>query len=161
MPRGKIPIEIRFWDKVKKQNEDDCWEWAGYRSGGDKYGYLSLGGRGEGVISAHRFCYQLHNEEIPESQYVLHRCDNAGCVNPKHLYLGSQKQNMCDMVLRERRTVFGPPAGRRHKLSKEQEKDIRDRWSNGESYAALAREFKVGPSTISRVVRGINGFGNW
>ena len=89
---GRPPND--FWSNVDKKGPNDCWNWI--LSGEiDKYGHV-------GNMSSHRYSYQLHNGSIPEGQCVRHTCDNKRCVNPAHLVLGTQKDNMRDMVERGR-----------------------------------------------------------
>lgn len=96
------PIEERFWEKVIKGAR--CWEWHGGR---DQWGYglIWLNGKTE---RAHRLSFFWAGLELPPGKLVLHRCDNARCVNPKHLYAGSPKENMADMFSRGR----AKPGGR-------------------------------------------------
>ena len=86
----------RFFLKVKKTRK--CWLWQG---GIEKNGYgrIKIKGRKVGV---HRLSYELHQGPIVDGLFVLHRCDTPPCVNPEHLYLGTQKQNIRDCVSRER-----------------------------------------------------------
>ncbi len=88
-----------FWSKVKNNNKKDCWEWTGCRlkSG---YGRIGFGGR---LYLAHRISYEISYGKIPNSIQVNHRCDNPSCVNPSHLYLGMQKDNVADMIRKGRK----------------------------------------------------------
>jgi hypothetical protein len=81
--------------------ETDCWEWArGRNSDGYGWTYCSRRGRQTG---AHRVLWERYSGvPVPEGAFVLHKCDNRGCVNPDHLYIGDHAQNMRDMSDRER-----------------------------------------------------------
>ena len=91
----------RFWQKVIRH--DGCWGWAG--SVGST-GYAQMGSRkGEGVwrsMKASRFSFELHVGPIPDGMCVCHSCDNPICVNPEHLFLGTQLDNMKDKVKKGR-----------------------------------------------------------
>jgi len=94
------------WKWIDKK-EGECWEWLGqkWRSG---YGYVRF--RVDGIIKhtpAHRYLYVVHKGEFDLSLNVLHACDNRGCVNPDHLFLGTQKDNMQDMVAKGRHVKRG------------------------------------------------------
>jgi hypothetical protein len=88
----------RFWDKVKIAGPDECWEWQAH-IGGNSYGKLTFN---RTTYSAHRFCFMLEHHEIPDGMFVMHTCDNRICVNPKHLKLGTHKDNMRDMATKGR-----------------------------------------------------------
>jgi hypothetical protein len=86
----------RFWKKVNINDIDRCWEWLGCISLG--YGHFSLNKK---MIGAHRVSWILIHGDIPEGFDVLHKCDNKSCVNPNHLYLGTQADNNRDTVSRQ------------------------------------------------------------
>lgn len=106
------------------------------------------------VELAHRMAYEEANGPIPAGLLVLHRCDNPPCVNPDHLYVGTQKQNMRD---RDERTGRPSPIGERNGQAKVTTADvaaIRQRRAAGETLASIAAAFGLGASQVSRITRG-------
>ena len=104
----------RFWGKVEKGNPDECWIWLGARS---KFGYGIITIRtssGSLSTSSHRLSWTIANGKIPDGFFVLHQCDNAPCVNPMHLKLGTQFDNM---RARWQRTGWKKPPPKKHKPS--------------------------------------------
>jgi hypothetical protein len=89
----------RFLDKVNQDGPNGCWEWTAARTA-KGYGCFRFGSRGS--ARAHRVAYELFVGPIPDGLLVCHHCDNPSCVNPDHLYVGTQKQNRQDAVLRNR-----------------------------------------------------------
>lgn len=88
-------LEERFWRFVAPMMDDrGCWEWTGQI--GDT-GYPKMGPH-----YAHRLSWVMNNGMIPKGLFVCHHCDNPPCVNPKHLFLGTHRDNMQDMVAKGR-----------------------------------------------------------
>src|SRR5947207_2239107 len=88
----------RFWDKVNVIGNNDCWEWRAGRNP-QGYGLFWLEGRQQ---PASRVAWLASAGRIPETEWVLHRCDNPPCCNPAHLFLGTAKMNTQDMIAKGR-----------------------------------------------------------
>lgn len=99
------PPEERFWAKVDKSDPDGCWIWTA-STFTDRNGYGKFNAAippvSNKTVYAHRFSYEMTNGPIPDGLFVLHKCDNPPCVNPAHLHLGTQADNMREMVERGR-----------------------------------------------------------
>lgn len=136
----KRPPEYWFWRKVSRGGPDDCWLWRG-ACNDDGYGLFWYD---HTSWLAHRFSYILHYTNVADDLYVLHTCDNPACVNPTHLFLGTQHDNMLDMAKKKRHP--------RHKLSVQAVAEIRKRAAAGETQSALAKEFGVCQQSVCQIV---------
>lgn len=166
MPKLPEDPVIRFWRLVKRQ--PGCWIPHNPRKGG---GYWTF----EDTY-AHRFSWMLANGEIPQGLWVLHKCDNPLCVKPRHLFLGTPKDNVDDMWAKGRanppqgyivgiaaRCAIDPTESQgekngHSKLTDEQIQEIRFRYSRV-SYRVsnseeLAREFGVSSVQILKIAKG-------
>lgn len=141
--------EKRFWTKVKIKGPDDCWE---YQGGKTKDGYGTY--KAEKSVRAHRYSYELANGKITQPKMVvLHECDNPPCCNPKHLKLGTQVQNIEDMVAKKRHRC---PEGEDHAHSKVTEEivlAIRSEYTGkkGEQ-TALGKKYNITSSNVRYIV---------
>ena len=95
------PLADRLWAKDRSGGPDACWPFNGARMH-NGYGHLGLGRNADGLIAAHRAAWIATNGAIPDGLNVLHRCDNRPCCNPAHLWLGTQRENLLDMVAKGR-----------------------------------------------------------
>lgn len=150
------PLRDRFFAKVDVGGLDDCWLWRGSKTS-TGYGRIGLGGRELGTAPAHRVSYLLHVGEIPDGMVVMHKCDNPSCVNPNHLEVGTQADNLSDMRAKGRGKGGNGLSGEKHPLSKltaSQVVDIRSKRANGRTIQSLADEYGVVGGTIHFVVSG-------
>lgn len=108
-PRQKI--EIRFQRYVMPEPNSGCWLWMGGAHRKTGYGAFNIC-KGK-QASAHRISWEIHHGPIPEGLCVLHRCDTPPCVNPQHLFLGTDQDNSDDCAKKQRHRH-----GSHHKNSK-------------------------------------------
>lgn len=144
MPVGRPPVDEkkRFLEKVE-QKESGCHEWAStlHRDG---YGKFYFRSRQE---QAHRASYKLFIGEIPSKLWVLHKCDNRKCVNPKHLFLGDSVANVRDMDKKRRR-------GTRCSLTKKQADGVLGLLAEGYAQETIAKRLGIHQTAVSRIKLG-------
>jgi hypothetical protein len=148
---------VQFWSRMDMSGgRDACWEWRG-STGKNGYGNLNFRGR---VVNAHRLAFQQVNGALAEGLFVLHRCDNRRCCNPRHLYAGTHAQNMCDMVERDRAYRGGGPPrpGTKNPMAKLNEAivaELRARYeAGGVTIKELAKEVGIHHGTMGQCIRG-------
>ena len=141
MRRYGLTPEQRFWFYVEKTPR--CWGWIGYRNA-KGYGIINLGGH---RVMAHRMSWELVNGPVPEGKYVLHHCDNPGCVKPKHLFIGTLADNNADMAGKGR-SRNGDMRGERNTSSKLTDDDVRAIRASPESNATLAKRYGIAKENI-------------
>lgn len=101
MSKKVTPIVERFFQRFTAPSDEACWEWTGPKSHFG-HGKMREFGAGSREIRAHRVSYELFIGPIKDGQFVCHKCDNPSCVNPAHLYAGTQADNMRDKRVRNR-----------------------------------------------------------
>lgn len=138
------PLEERFFEKVKKGNE--CWTWMASKN---NKGYGKLDQR-----YAHRISWEIHNGKIGEGLEVCHSCDNPICVNPRHLWLGTHKENMRDSVKKGRMFIPGLK-GEDHGRAKISENDvlnIRKLWPS-KTQVQIGAIYGISHGAVSNIVK--------
>jgi hypothetical protein len=144
--KPRYPLKERFFKYVNKTAS--CWLWTG-GSSKYRYGGLKVNGR---MMRINRVAWELFKGKIPPGKYVLHKCDNTKCVNPAHLWLGNQKENVLDMEAKGRaRHPNGEDAGP-SKLTAKKVMAIRKSYPE-KSLSYLGRKFHVAHQTISAIVK--------
>lgn len=143
----------RIWDRLERI-DGQCWIWPGARLNSG-YGCINVKGR---TITTHRVAWELSNgQPVPDGLQVLHRCDVKLCCNPAHLFLGTQSENLHDMVAKGRYGQRRIPNGTRHhnaKLSESNVRAIRKALKDGATQTRLARAFGVDRRVIYDIATG-------
>lgn len=165
-PRGSVPrlnVDdcVRFLSYVDRSGGPDaCWPWTGFRH--KKYGQLGICARAYGRKrneGAHRLAYFFANDVFPGGMDVCHKCDNPPCCNPRHLFLGTRKDNMADAAAKGRvcagarrsQLTIGQRNGRAI-LSEDDVRAIREASKAGVRRAAIATRYGISKGTITEIV---------
>jgi hypothetical protein len=179
-----VTLAKRFWKHVEIDGVFDCWRWAG-RPDKDGYGRIREGGVGSRTLKAHRVAWALHHGRTPEDNlFVCHRCDNPPCVNPAHLFIGTNSDNMADMVGKGRQARGDHHGARLHpesrprgerssyrlhperfprgeasnlaKVTQQAVDEIRHGAEKGTPQRALAKAYGLSKTQIARIIHGLS-----
>lgn len=145
-------LEERFWAKVVRLGDDDCWEWTAFRNPAG-YGMIGIDGVGT-VRLAHRVAWQMAYGEIPAGMCVMHSCDNPACVNRAHLSLGTIADNNRDRHAKGRDGGVRGEDSPHAKLSDVAVHNIMVLRKEGLSYTEIAAAIGVTKATIYKVTKG-------
>ena len=155
---SRLSFDVRFWEKVDKSGpiqdhcpqRGPCWIWKASLDGSG-YGWFSDKSK---MIRAHRTSWRLVRGAIPDSLQVLHHCDNRRCVNPNHLFLGTNADNISDRMSKGRKSGAAGTKNGRAKLSVDDVHGIRKRLISGDRQIDIAKDYGVSQGSISWISRG-------
>ena len=138
----------RFMGKVAVNEDSGCWEWTACRDK-DGYGWF---GASKKTHKSHRFAFEIFNGPIKCGHSVCHKCDNPSCINPYHLFQGTNTDNMKDMSAKGRGKKQNGESNTASKLTKDDVRLIRKfLYKNPRGGAFLARWFDVTVANISLI----------
>lgn len=148
-------VAERFWSKVNKGEENVCWEWTAALN--NRYGWFSFNKKAR---SAHRVAAFLAGltPSVDGELHVLHRCDNPKCCNPKHLFVGTNADNVADRVIKGRsgKTYLWGEKNGASKLTNEQIKQVRSLCLQDKiSQTQVAKMFNIQQPHVSRIVNNV------
>ena len=150
-------LEERFWEKVDVKGPDECWEWTACKIK-DGYGHIRGGGDSQKLLLAHRISWEIHNGPIPKGMQVHHHCDNPGCVNPAHLWTGSQADNIRDRDEKGRQIH---PRGEAHGRTHQSEQTVREIRTLAREERLTQQEIGARYGIASSTVNSIKTGENW
>lgn len=152
--------DFHLQDRIKRRSiispENGCWEWSGAKTVG--YGRITIGSRSDGTrresYAAHRASYEAFIGIVPDGYDVCHQCDNRGCVNPEHLFVGTRKDNMQDCINKNRFVYIEPQRGELHPQAKLSAQDVKEIRSTNYSSNKLGSLYGVS----GRQIRSIRAY---
>jgi HNH endonuclease len=125
----------------------NCWEWTGAKNN-KGYGQIKVNGK---VKLVSRISWMVFRGPVPNKKCVLHRCDNPPCFKPYHLFLGTQKDNGKDSVMKGRRSPRTGENNTNAKLTSGQVEIIRNMRIQGFKLKRMSATFGVNVPTISKI----------
>ena len=166
-PKGRLPVGLSFTELVRKElgaklqslcrvnPTTGCWEWLGYCN---RDGYGIFGVSHQSARLAHRLSYACFRRAVPAGCCVLHICDNPKCINPAHLFLGSQAENVADCTAKGRWARSRPSQrgelNAQAKLKRCDVEAIRELANQGIPQRRIARRYGISQSQVSNIRRG-------
>ena len=139
-------LTARYWEYVDLKSENECWEWTGSKTAAG-YGLIYWNNE---LQYAHRLSLEFDDRPVPTRWHACHTCDNPSCVNPKHLFSGTPRDNMQDKVSKGRHTF-----GENHpnsKLTKEDVSTIRQMADEGILLVDIASAFNITAGYVSEIL---------
>lgn len=142
---GRKAKEIKW-----KINKNDCWECTSHKPNFDGYCRIVIDKK---YFYIHRLFYEKYNSKIPKELLVCHKCDNPKCINPNHLFLGTDADNMADKIKKGRQSRLLGENNGRVKITKEQAIEIKYNIYNL-SKKELQEKYNLSLSQINKIRRG-------
>jgi DNA-binding transcriptional regulator YiaG len=138
-------VEKRFYRKLGPKLGNGCIEWQGWRNNRG-YGMLKSSDKPYRHLLAHRLAYEFHYGRIPQGHDVMHKCDNPRCVNHEHLTSGTAKDNVQDMLGKDRQ--------RKSRFNESDFQEIAEMRNKGLTQSEIALVYKVSRPLISMILSG-------
>lgn len=152
MVEADMTLSARFWAKVEKRGPDECWNWTGTASAG-RYGAIKVGGKRGKDLKAHRIQMIWQGGDI-DGRVVRHTCDNGLCVNPRHLRIGTQLDNVQDMMAKGRNRQPAGSDNGKARLGVVAIVAIKEALASGMRCADVARSFGLPHLTVYNIASG-------
>lgn len=143
--------EDRFWQHVDKRSANECWPWRGAKN---PNGYGQFGRSAGDIVLAHRYSYEIYWGYLHDSLHVCHACDNPRCVNPRHLWQGTNKDNILDAIKKGRWKKPPPARGADNGNSKLRPADVEAIRSANLSYSQIADRYSISKSQVHNIKKG-------
>lgn len=145
-----LPIKERLFLRSKAIEKTGCIEWTGSKDR-DGYGFIGVNGS---LTGTHRASWEEANgRPVPNGMYVLHKCDNPSCINPEHLFVGTQRDNVKDMVDKSRISSRKGALNGAAKITEDLVKAIR---SDLRPSKQIANEYGLNRNTVWLIRSGRN-----
>ncbi len=146
-------LKERFEGKFIGEPNSGCWLWMAYvtPAGYGKFGVKNT------VMLANRASWEIYRGKIPDGLFVLHKCDTPACVNPNHLFLGTQNDNMRDKYLKGRARGPSGPNGRhgeKNPLSKLTETQVEEIRASSDPQRKIAARYGISQRAVSDIRLG-------